>query len=361
MMSACESSKNSRYSDEVVDVSYNSMKGYISASTIISPDFVDIIRLSNDCVTMGLVKSFKPYGDCLYVLNESGNAIYIFKDNGELESVISRYGNAGDEYSDITDFCVDSNNVYILDQNKQKIHHLLNDGKYIGNIDISSIWGNQIFIVDHVLYVINNASDTEIGKYHLFKIEKNKIEPYLPFSTASGLYMKQSHAGPFVFIRENNTLYKIEDGNPKEVLKLNFGSLSLPETLIGADALQLMQNGAVDKYVLGIDRIQTDGNLIFLYCSVKSEPKVIVYDFYKKEIVEFCSGFRNDMFLGIGLMNYTITENNLYDLYYADELCTILENSNDSMLSEKYKIIRTKLLSEMSPEDNPIIFKYKML
>ena len=357
---ACTSTHDKNANTISLEVDYNEMADFVSTRNILIPEDMEVVRLCNDSVSIGLVKAFKTTGERFYILNETSSAIYVFGNDGELKSTINRYGNAGNEYSDITDFCVSDSDIYILDQNKQKIHHLLTDGRYIEHIDISSIWGNQIFSVDNTLYIVNNASDTDYGKYHLFKIGKDKIEPFLPFSTAAGLYMIKSHAGKYVFTREDNTLYEIEDGSPKEILTLDFGMYSLPDFLKGADAMQLLRDGAPDKYALGVERIETDGERVFLYCDVKSVPKVIVYDSNRNEIVEFCSGFKNDIFLNIGLMRYSIYGKNLYDFYYADELSVILENLDETTLSEGDKKFKRQLQSELSYDDNPVIFKYRM-
>ncbi len=361
IISSCGSSETYPNHCNVVSVDIDRATDFVSTRTILDPSHMDIVRLSGDNITIGLVKSFKVNNDKFYILNENGSAIYIFGKSGALESVIDRYGNAGNEYSDITDFCADGENIYILDQNKEKVHHLLTDGRYVSNTDISSIWGNQIFTAEGNVYVINNGSDTELGKYHLFRIDDGHIEPMLPFTTASGIYMRQNHSGNHVFIRETNTLYEIKDGEPKELLTLDFGDLSLPEELTGADAIELLKNKALDKYVLGVDKVESDGRRILFFCDVKSRPKVIVYDLDKREIVDICSGFKNDMFLGVGLGNYTLAEGNVYDFYYADELCTVLDYSDDSVLSAEYKEMKHQLRSELTPEDNPIIFRYEML
>lgn len=360
MIAACNSSKSNTNEVETVGIDMESYNDFISSDYVLDSSFVQLIRLNGENLTLGKIESIQISRNNICVLNEDRSAVLIFGEDGSFINKVDRYGNAGDEYSDITDFCIDNDTIYILDQNKQKIHKLLFDGRYIGHIDISKIWGNQLMMADNELFVINERSDTELGKFHLFKVLEDRIEPYIPFKKPAGLEMQKSHSGNYVFIRESNTLYQIKNGQPEVLFALDFGNLSLPDKYVPYDARQLISSGVSDKFVLGVDRIEHSGNLLFLHCDAKGIPVVALLDVTDRTVKFVCRGFRDSMFYGAGLCNYIVSDGYLYDIYYADELCMILDNHTPEDLKEEYKKKREVLRKSLTPDDNPIIFKYKI-
>lgn len=360
IVASCHSSDEKGGDAKRVSVDMEGIKDYKPASEILDSTYIELIRLSSDNALIGKIEDIQISDNRIFILTESRSSILVFDEEGRLALTIDRYGNAGDEYSDITDFCVAGDIVYILDQHKQRIHKLSADGNYIDNIDIASIWGNQLFVADKDIFVINERSDTELGKYHLFKVSADKIQPYIPFKTPAGLTMQRSHSGNYVFVRENNKLYRIKNGAPEEIIFLDFGSLSLPEKYINADARELMAADIVDKYVLGVDKLQHSGDNLFFHCDVKGFPAVVVYNVKTGRIVDTCLGFWEDMFYGIGLDNYVVCDGYLYDVHYADELCTMLDNYDASHLQPEYKAKKDELRASIKADNNPIIFKYRI-
>lgn len=335
---------------------------YVSTKEILDPDFFEIISLSNDSVSLGLIEDIQFSDSLFYLLNNSRNKIFIFDESGELKTIIDRQGGASEEYSEIESFTINNGMVFILDLNKRKILNYLQDGKFIDSIDISTIWANQLAVIKDEIYAYNDLSDTDSGKFHLFKVSSNKkFDSFLPFSLNPGSRMKKSITDNFVYERESNILYSVVEGKPEALLKFDFGEFNLPPKYLSSDVIELIQSGVIDKYMLGVDEIQKAGDKIILKCDMKGDPALLVYDLSQEEVNYFCRGFKQDMFFGIGLKKYLFDEGYVYDLYYADELCLILDNFIPDNITPEYLRKRDELRASIYPESNPVIFKYKLL
>ena len=88
-----------------VSVDMEGLKDYKPASEILDSTYIELIRLSNDNAFIGRIEDIRISDNRIFILNESRSSILVFDEDGNLAHTIDRYGNAGDEYSDITDFC----------------------------------------------------------------------------------------------------------------------------------------------------------------------------------------------------------------------------------------------------------------
>ena len=131
------------------------------------------------------------------------------------------------------------------------------------------------------------------------------------------------------------------------------------------DARELIYNtnNNYQKYVLGIERIQVSGDLLFIRFSVNNNDYLLVINHKTKSNVLLCKGIAVCSMYHLGLMNYYIHENTIYNLYDGDDFVSsikILED-DDNPIEEKYLRELKEIVSErVSDTGNPIIVKYKV-
>ena len=65
------------------------------------------------------------------------------------------------------------NRIYILDNATMRLLEYDITGGYIKTLDISRYWANGVFAINDMIYLINYASETDNGQYHIFKIDNN--------------------------------------------------------------------------------------------------------------------------------------------------------------------------------------------
>ena len=113
-------------------------KGDSSSDFNFKPESIEFIFLQEDRAQLSSILNLLQYKDKFIIRSKNRNAIYIFKENGELENIISPSGNGPLEFSELSTLeIVDNNKLVISDNSNQKllIYDLLAD-KMIKDIKI---------------------------------------------------------------------------------------------------------------------------------------------------------------------------------------------------------------------------------
>lgn len=329
--------------------------------------------LQLECTTgIGSIVDLKFNKDRMILLDNNRQRLHIINKAGVCEHEISCLGRAANEYIEITDFFATDESVYILDMASLKVIEYDYNGTYMGKTQINEYWANKLFVVDENIFLINEGSDTKHGKKHIFEMQKDGevVNSYIPFEVSPGLsceYAYGLHSKDTILYaeRESNTIYKISRSTCEPFLTLDFGNYNLPEKFKTMDARDLMfnTNQEYQKYALGIEKIFVSQKYIFVKFQAKNNNYLLVIDHKRKSIV-FCGrGIRIERMFQLGLRDYYIHDNFIYDVYDKEDFISVVDykmKESKNNVNDYMKQLHSLMAERESENWNPIIIKYKI-
>ena len=142
--------------------------------------------------------------------------------------------------------------------------------------------------------------------------------------------------------------------------KVNFVDKNLPTKYFAKDLRTLIQERVVERYILGVEKIQESQNYLFIYFRYNGEPHTALYNKLTEETI-VCGGLQISSMYGIGLGNYYVIGNDIYEVIDANTF-RILVPEIEKYKKRNDKCIRKleKISNEISDEDNPIIIRYRL-
>lgn len=351
-----------------INVNITSNIKELDADTILIPDSVELIALqSKGNIPIGEIEIFKSDGNKIVIVDDEKTSVFIFNNKGSLVNVIHAVGKANNEYFEIADVCLEGDYVYILDYRKSVVLKYTVLGKFIKSINIEKYWGNQMALKNGKIYLINDYSETDTGKYEVFIIDENGnlIDKFLPFDytymATPPVSCHQNNGEIMVVSHNNNTIYSIKDDNCIPVIRLDFGSKQLPEKYFKKDLRELTKENVLNKYILGIKRLQFSEKFILLDFNDDAEDYTILYNRITGKST-MTKGLTVNSSYQFGLSKFYVCDDYVYEIMDAPELLFLYENvfKQQDNRHEPYKTNLKELVNGLKESDNPILFKYKL-
>ena len=194
-----------------------------------------MIKLPSDTI-MGEIERIKYENNCIYI--SDGRTLFIFSESGELLSCFEKRGNGPGEYSGITDFMIDGENIVVLDRSQQRLITYEHSGKAVAtrnlgyNVQaISPIVDNSFFLhcsidCSHKLLRMRNG---QIDSSYL-AIDKNQAE-YLFVFAHHNFYQDQKSV--YFFQPINDTVYvSTEGGSINPFFYVDFKGKNIPSSFL---------------------------------------------------------------------------------------------------------------------------------
>lgn len=270
---SCVDSRSTDENVKVIDIDVSQFVNSFDMSLLLDTSKCSITVLeTTENNLIGHVDKLSVVKDRMYVLDCDNSIILIYDINGKYLSKIASRGRARNEYTEIADFYVSENRLYLLDNMGMKL--LIYDlfGQYIRTLDISMYWANGVFAINDMIYLINYASETDNGQYHIFKIDNNGNlkDKYLELDKK---YRNTPHLKAYSEVNHVfslcmspvNEIYRIDSISCQLAYRVNFVNKNLPEKYYEKDLRALIQAKIPDKYILGVDQIQESSNYLFIY------------------------------------------------------------------------------------------------
>lgn len=341
---------------------------YLSADSVVNASDCEIFCLEDTERPVSALENILIKDDQIFICDAHSNVINIFAMDGSYKGCLNKRGKAHDEYLDITDFWVQDGNLYILDQSSQKIILYDRDCCFVESIDISDMWGNEIFTFNNSIWLLNSASDTSIGKYHVFRLDEHGgVQNRLfRFDTPLALTAKRSYAidsDTVLYVeRQHNTIYQITDEAVEPMFAADFGKYNMPNELKKLDARGLLQKGVADRYTPGIDNIHVTPSLLLLSFNIGRNVHWAVCDRHGQTVRHLCRGFKGCEPYYLGLFNFVCDGGFVYSFYPADTFRSIYENilSGNGLIPDDAKEKLRVIYDTTDDDSNPIVVKYRL-
>ena len=305
----------------------------------------------------------------IYVMDENTHCLHVFAPDGKALFSIDRQGRAGNEYLALTDFHATRQEIFLLDQDSEKILVCDSLGKFVRKIDIEEYWGNGMFGIGNDIYIVNKQSKPQAGRYHLFRFASDGsfLGKYLPFDRQFGFSSSKYYApggcNEYLYCQTPiNTVYQVTPEGCAPLLDIDFGSYAVPEKYYTTGLRKLMKDGIHRTYVLGIDQILGNEKYIFLkYTYGKDrDSRWIIYDRQAKRLKAHCDGFITSNMYGIGLSEFTIQGQWVYVIYSGFNFTGRLRYyTPNPPLLPRYQKELEEVGKRVTEASNPVLVRYK--
>lgn len=136
----------------------------VPPSEFFEPVF-DMIPLETDSNSIiSAIHKVKIYNECYYVEDDNSNTIFIFNKDGSFSNKISNWGRGHGEYSDIMDYDIFEDNIYILARGMSKILRYDINCKYIDCIEVDDDYTEILALRNNnILLFANNSGATKVN------------------------------------------------------------------------------------------------------------------------------------------------------------------------------------------------------
>jgi len=345
-------------------------------------DSVEIVALESDDNKV-FVKPEKLITYNNHFFFKSRNELTVFDSIGKFCFKIDKKGPGPGEYISFSDYQIEKDgSITINDGQGRKLIRYSNTGNFIKEIK-HNLFSTNFFILNKN-YVINSGplinSNTKCRVNIICEDNPTKITGFLEESDNNRLVRIFEYTN-FSYFKDtlsysycsSNTIYYLKDKTAKPRLYVDFGKNTLPESYFAEnnDVVKFVSNLKETEYASIIDGYQeTDKFLFFLYC-FKGKRSFVFWN--KTDNLTYNYNKLNDDLLFPDIMQKTsydllpiLMDNNyLYISMESNTFKDLYEKLKEKLSNKEWEIYKKnhqfieKTYSNLSPEDNAIILKYR--
>lgn len=311
----------------------------------------------------------------------SSDILYAYNKKGICKQKISKKGVGPGEYLAIADFRLDSDFIEINDRDNRKVLRYSYDGNYLDDFNHRLFsytfvkYAGKYYFHSGCLYnkeIDNNyrvnVFDNKRIKHSFFLIDENERKINIIEYSNFALF---EDTLSFSYCLSNN-IYALSD-KVSTRLKIDFGRYQLPNDFIKKckNVQDFMTDVKKVKYATLIDGYKESAKFLFFSYAFNGERHFVLYDKSCNSLYVFNEFVDDLLFKDIpSKTNYSnlpllITDDSFYRLIDAYEFIEKMNQTKNELSEKEWNdyINRNpsvyKIYSEISPEDNPIIIKYK--
>lgn len=325
-----------------------------------------MLKLPTDTL-MGKIENIKCENNKIYI--SDGLTLFAFSEEGELALCLEKRGEAPDEYSGISDFVIDGENIIILDRNQQKTITYDHSGNSISTFHlkyyaqaISPIVNNTFFLYNgfdtsHKLHRIKNWKEDSV----FLEVDKNQTG-YLFIFAHHNFY--QDHDSIYFFQLINDTIYKsVEGGNMNPFLHIDFKGKNIPTSFFSdkkyENVKDFFDNLNKRSYAYGIYSFIRDKRFTMFGSFYQKNKKLTLFDHKNKSSNTFGT-IKDDVYfkgLTIPISQFIYHANKDGSIVVPLEAYSVVEWRNTYTPSEPFGSI----INTTKEDDNPLllIFDFK--
>lgn len=312
---------------------------------------------------IGSISKIIKKGNRFYI-NSSNKSLKVFSSEGEYLLQIGTLGLGPKDYSNLSDFDVDTKNIYVLTSGKILIYAL--NGEYVKSIPLS-LNANKLKIAgDRILLFALGEEDV------IYLIDKTGAIIKSALKKNQGLRLVK--AIPFVDYGTNNILFS--QGHSNNILVYNKQTetfsemkfISSPKALSSSKELELMESGIKSKdipiYGIVFDGLISSGQQT-LFGSIEAENKITIWikDFASNlEKAYLMANLKDDVTYTsphIFLMGNSESSDTFISYIQPYTLTEGLKKNKTHSADDNYKRLSSLLQDINSSDNNPIIVEYK--
>lgn len=322
-----------------------------------------MLKLPTDTV-MGKINRIRYENNRIYISNEQ--TLFVFSDDGKLLSCFKKRGKGPGEYSGITDFMVDDENIIILDRNQQRLQTYDHSGESISTYNlgyfaqaISPAVNHSFFLYfgnehSHKLCKVRNGREDSM----FLEIDKDRAK-YLHIDADHNFYQYQK----FVYFYQpfSDIVYEsIEGGSIKPSFYINYKGKNIPASFFKkkyAHVGDFFENLHKTSYAYGVSNFALYDRYLMFNSFYQKNEKLTIFD-RKNKISNTFATITDDVYfngLPITVSEFVYHANS--HIFVPLDASDVFEWKNAHPPTEQFK----EMINATKEEDNPLllIFDFK--
>ncbi|GHT65310.1 6-bladed beta-propeller [Bacteroidia bacterium] len=315
------------------------------------------LEMSNESL-IGIIAKIRVAEERIFILDQRLRTLLAFSDTGKFLWKINKIGNGPGEYTEIIDFDLKNDQLYLFDPNRNILEFDLS-GNFIKSYPLKR-FGTSMAVNDTFLYLYTCNYPTEEGKYQLLimddygqnskigvsVIPKNLIEVCKSFNSENAFCHFEDETR--FFTPFSTKIYSIKRDSIFVKYNIDFGEFNIPENYFDN---YTADDVAKSKYAYGLNAYwETDA---YFYFNIKVNENFQSVLYSKKEKKLTYGIFYDD--LAFCFPSFSIVNNQFaVGFRSADDLHAEYDNSKE----KRKDTLLEKVVSEITPDDNPVIFLY---
>ncbi|MBE6334260.1 MAG: 6-bladed beta-propeller [Bacteroidales bacterium] len=309
---------------------------------------------TNDDFVIGEISHIKYHNEEILICDKMSEAVYLYDANtGKAITKIHYPGRGPEEYIEIADADIYNDMVIIFDYVGSKLLIYSKEGEFIKAISTQDIWGEEILVINNVLYVINPDSETNIGFYHFFKL--NNDDTFTPISNFNerdygwGIdrFSCSNNSDLLFVLPPSDTIMLLGKNGAIPAYKVDFGRLKFSDDILEGNSLDVLKLARDSEQTKGIEAIYQLGNNIAFKYTNSTDNFYAIYNPKDSGIVISKRLFAHE----VEIDNTLRTTNGVLLFYYpAYNMTDYFPNSSNK--PESF----ISLAKQVDKEANPVVF-----
>lgn len=349
--------------ENVIEINLNADKDKVLYSELFDSLKYICLETTNDILIKNITR-LKHIDEKIYILDERTQTVFCFDMNGKLCWKIHQIGQGPQEYMQLTDFDIDKNNnkIYLF-SNRDKILVYDLSGNFIKGYNVKLGGRSFAYNKDQMyVYAGNTSSETDgsgVNNYLLlFNANKNTVEGKLPFNTDKryGSTTTYNSSSAFChyddeirfFMPFSNNIYSIQEDSVSIKYHFDFGEYNLPDNYFDNYTTDDIKES---KYAYGLNSFWENNKYFSFNICIHEEQWQIFY--IKKENKVYTGLLYDDMSYCAPVLS-DATDDYILGSLSVEDLFLIRSYSKDKSKDS----ILEKIISEVTEDDNPVIFLY---
>lgn len=240
----------------------------------IMSDFEIILLETTEHSILGEILKIELYGELIYIL--SNNQIFVFEQNGKFKQTINKIGRGPGEYTEIKDFDIFSETLYILDRTGQNVLAYDLQGNHINTENIG-MWAQKLIVLNENEILIYSGEEDNSFNQCKFSVVGNNVEitGLIPIDRQKSKFLHVNAKQNFVrhdsiiYFHEafNDVVYKINKGRIEPIYRFVYDGLNVPDSFFDKNfdnIFSFFQEFNATGYVNGVyDLFLIDDNMFF--------------------------------------------------------------------------------------------------
>jgi hypothetical protein len=327
-----------------------------------------IVRLeTNDSVLLDEIQSIVQANDKIYVSDV--RALYIFDKTGKFLSSINKKGQGPGEYTGISGFTVDGENIVIMSRTLKKIIVYRESGELVAEYKVDCYAQDISLLGEHnyVLYCGNDRADSR-DKIHIINSGKEEKQ-FMPIDEGRAKYLH--YVSPYnfsvgggdklrFFEPYNDTVYTVTGDTIEPAFYIDFKGRNIPPSFFAIkhkDIRAFAESVMEHDYAAGVFRFAENENTKMFVSNYKwSNVKLTFFDMRNKTSQTFASirddVFFNSLIVPVNEFPYLAGENIIFPV----NAITVTDWREKYQPAEQYK----ETLNAVDEDDNPVLFIFDL-
>lgn len=372
LLSSCGNKNTKNQTLEELNISIENTSEYLNLSDL-TQSVSSVSLETNDSTILDQIVRIIHIENAIYIADKT--CLYKYDSKGMLQNKICKYGEAPDEYTQISDFQIDEyGNPWVLSRNNRSLSNYSWDGIMKERINLNC-WAAKIHLRNKnemFLYIGNEKDESNSFQLRLLNLKTQEIEEdYLPIDDKKSVYlhiMSDNHfsnslSDLYFFQMFNDTIYTISSTNQiAPSCYINLGDRNIPSSFFETgyqDVMDFFKHLHPNKYAYGTSLFMKDKDTFWLSYTFDGERYFSVLKDGKSQSSTI---LRDDVCLlgyQIGLTDLKFFVQSNSELIIVLWPAGLIDYANEK-LNEEQKMMFEQKLGNLNIEQNPILLILEM-